>query len=218
MQIISILGQKGGTGKTTVSLAMAVAAMQDGRTVAVVDLDPQTTATNWQDRRETDNPTVISCQVSRLRFVLDAAAREGADLAIIDTPSKSSEAGIAAARAADVVLIPVRPQIYDLETLPALRDILKLAGQPSSFVVVNAAPTQGKRHEEAREAAKGLGFTVCPIILYQRAAYGDAPTKGQTVTEYAPNSKAANEVEQLYKFTCNIMNKLKGNKDGKQTR
>ena len=201
MQTISILGQKGGTGKTTTALALAVAAMKDGQSVVVVDLDPQTTATNWRDRRGLDNPAVVSCQVSRLRFVLNAAKDQGADLAIIDTPAKSSEASIEAARVADVVLIPLRPQIYDLETLPALRDILRLAGDPAAFVLLNSAPIQGKRHEEAREAAKGLGFTVCPVILYQRAAYGDAPTNGQTVSEFDPKGKAAQEVQQLYKFT-----------------
>jgi len=211
MKTISILGQKGGTGKTTTSLALAVAAIHAGRRVAVIDLDPQTTATNWADRRRReDGLTVVSCQVARLRFVIDAARNEGADLVIIDTPAKSSEAGIEAARAANIVLVPVRPQIYDLETLPAIRDILRLAGEPSSFVVINSAPVQGKRHIEAQEIAKNLGFAVCPIILYMRAAYGDAPTTGQTVTEYEPGGKAALEVELLYKFTCKLLNKLEG--------
>ncbi len=207
MKTISILGQKGGTGKTTTALALAVAANQAGRSVVVIDLDPQTTATNWYDRRgSSDSLTVVSCQVARLRFVLEAAKNEGADLVIIDTPAKSSEAGIEAARSADMVLVPVRPQIYDLETLPAIRDILRLSGEPSSFVVINSAPIQGKRHIEAQEAAKSLGFAVCPIVLYLRAAYGDAPTTGQTVTEYEPESKAALEIEQLYKFTCKHLN------------
>ena len=211
MQTISILGQKGGTGKTTTALALAVAATRAGRSVAVIDLDPQTTATNWADRRKTeDSLSVVSCQVARLRFVLDAAKNEGADIVIIDTPAKSSEAGIEAARSADVVIVPVRPQIYDLETLPAIRDILRLAGDPSAFVVINSAPIQGKRHLEAQEAAESLGFSVCPIVLYLRAAYGDAPTIGQTVTEYEPQGKAALEVEQLYKFTCQHLNKLEG--------
>ena len=177
--------------------------MQDGQAVVVIDLDPQTTATNWHDRRGLDTPAVVSCQVSRLRFVLDAARDQGADLAIIDTPAKSAEASIEAARVADVVLIPLRPQIYDLETLPALRDILRLAGDPAAFVLLNSAPIQGKRHEEARAAAKALGFAVCPVILYQRAAYGDAPTNGQTVSEFDSKGKAAHEVQQLYKFTNN---------------
>ena len=207
MKTISILGQKGGTGKTTTALALAVAANQAGRSVVVIDLDPQTTATNWYDRRgSSDSLTVVSCQVARLRFVLEAAKNEGADLVIIDTPAKSSEAGIEAARSADMVLVPVRPQIYDFATLPAIRDILRLSGEPSSFVVINSAPIQGKRHIEAQEAAKSLGFAVCPIVLYLRAAYGDAPTTGQTVTEYEPESKAALEIEQLYKFTCKHLN------------
>ena len=208
MQTISIIGQKGGTGKTTTALALAVAAMQDGRTVVVVDLDPQTTATNWHDRRELDNPSVVSCQVSRLRFVLDAASKEGANLVIIDTPAKSAEASIEAARVASMVLIPLRPQIYDLETLPAIRDILRLAGDPVAFVLINSAPVQGKRHLEAQEAAKSLGFSVCPVILYQRAVYGDAPTNGLAVTEFDPTGKAAKEVRQLYKFTSDFMNKM----------
>lgn len=208
MQTISVLGQKGGTGKTTTTLALAVAATRNGHNVAVIDLDPQTTATNWADRRRIeDNLTVVSCQISRLRFVLDAAEKEGANFVIIDTPAKSSEAGIEAARAANMVLVPVRPQIYDLETLPAIKDILRISGEPLSFVVINAAPIQGKRHIEAQEVAKNLGFSVCPTILYLRAAYGDAPTNGLTPTEYEPDGKAAAEIEQLYKFTCTQLKK-----------
>ena len=77
----------------------------------------------------------------------------------------------------------------------------------------SSAPIQGKRHLEAQEVAKSLGFAVCPIVLYLRAAYGDAPTTGQTVTEYEPGGKAALEIEQLYKFTCNHLNQLKGKQD-----
>ena len=178
MQTISILGQKGGTGKTTTALALAVAASQAGRSVAVIDLDPQTTATNWADRRKADDGlTVVSCQVSRLRYVLNAAKNEGADIAVIDTPAKSSEAGIEAARSANMVFVPVRPQIYDLETLPSIRDILRLAGEPSSFVVINSAPIQGKRHLEAQEVSQKLGFCRmpdCPLFacrLWRRPDY-----------------------------------------------
>jgi chromosome partitioning protein len=207
MKTISVTSQKGGTGKTTVAENLAGAALQDGLTVVVVDLDPQTTATNWHDRRGLEQPSVVSCQVSRLRFVLDTARNEGADLVIIDTPPKHAEASLEAARAADVVIIPVRPQIGDLETLPAMRDILRIAGDPAAFVLINAAPHQGKRHEEAQEAAKSLGFSVCPVTWYQRNVYGDAPASGQTAVEFDAKSKAAQEVQELYKFTSNYLNK-----------
>ena len=91
MHVLAIIGQKGGNGKTTTALGLAVAASVAGHDVAVIDLDPQTTAANWSDRRGKETPAVVSCQVSRLAQVLAAAAKEGADLAIIDTPGKSAE-------------------------------------------------------------------------------------------------------------------------------
>lgn len=220
MHIISIVGQKGGTGKTTTAESLAVAAMQHGKRAVIVDLDPQATAANWHDRRGGgENPAVVSCQASRLRFVLETARNEGADIVLIDTPPKSAEAAIEAVRAASLVLLPVRPQINDLETLPALQDILKLAAnKPPAFVVINAAPVQGQRHVEAQEAAQGLGFWVCPVVLFQRAAYGDAPTSGQTVTEYDPEGKAAQEMRGLYKFTYDFLEKLEGVRHDEQTR
>jgi chromosome partitioning protein len=148
MKTISIIGQKGGTGKTTTALSLAVAAASDGQAVAVIDLDPQTTATNWHDRRGGNKPAVISCQISRLRAVLATAKEQRADLVIIDTPAKSSEASLEAARLSDLVIIPLHPQIYDLETLPAMKDLLRLAGDPASFVVINGAPHQGKRQRD----------------------------------------------------------------------
>ena len=108
MKIIAIIGQKGGSGKTTTALGLAVEAARKGRAVAVIDLDPQATATNWSDRREMkDAPAVVSCQVVRLRQVLDAAKAQGVKVAIIDTAGKSTDAAIAAAKVADKVLMPM---------------------------------------------------------------------------------------------------------------
>ena len=59
MQVLAIIGQKGGSGKTTATVGLAVQAMRAGRTVAVIDLDPQTTAANWSDRRGKESPAVV---------------------------------------------------------------------------------------------------------------------------------------------------------------
>lgn len=201
MHVLAIIGQKGGNGKTTTALGLAVAAALAGRDVAVIDLDPQTTAANWSDRRGKDTPAVVSCQVSRLAHVLEAAAKEGADLAIIDPPGKSTDALIAAAKAADFVLMPLQPQLYDIETLASLKDVLTLAGNPPAAVFVNRAPTQGKRHTETQEAATAQGFTVCPVVIFARAAHGDAGNIGQAAAEYDPNGKAAQEMAELYAYS-----------------
>ena len=122
MFVISLVGQKGGTGKTTVALGLAVAAAHAGHTVAVIDLDPQATASKWKDRRSDENPAVVSAQASRLKPALEVARSSGADYVIIDSAGRSDDSALAAARAADLILIPTRTSILELETLPALPD------------------------------------------------------------------------------------------------
>jgi chromosome partitioning protein len=206
MKIIAVVGQKGGCGKTTTAQNLAVAASEAGQTVVLIDLDSQPTSANWGDRRTAEAPAVVSAQVARLRSVLEAARKQGTTLAVLDTPPRTSEATLEATKAADLVLVPVRPIINDMETLPALRELVTLAGGPVTYVVINAAPPQGKLYAEAQRAAKNMGFEVCPVVLRQRAAYGYAPGGGQSVIEYEPNGKAAEEIRALYKFVIKLLN------------
>lgn len=215
MYTIAVVGQKGGTGKTTVAQNLAVAASRAKHSVAVIDLDPQTTATNWGDRREADTPTVVSCQVARLRFVLTEARANGVQWVLLDTPGKNAEATVEAAKAADLVLIPVQPLINDIETLPALRDLLRIAGEKPSLVIVNNAPIQGNRHVHAQETARDLGFLICPVVLFHRAALYDGPLSGLGVQEHEPEGKAAQEITQLYNFTNTLLHKTTGVQNGK---
>lgn len=205
MKILAIIGQKGGSGKTTTALGLAVEATRKGSAVAVVDLDPQATAASWGDRREDkEAPAVISCQASRLRQVLDAAKAQGVHLAIIDTAGKSNETAIAAAKVADWVLMPIQPQLFDIETLKSVKEILTLAGNPAAAVVINRAAVQGRRHEETYEAAEAMGFTVAPVVMFQRTAHGDAGNIGLTAVEYEPKGKAGQEMAALYDYIINL--------------
>ena len=209
MQTISLLAQKGGTGKTTLALSLAVAAVRAGRTVAVIDLDPQASAGNWADRRALkEAPAVVSAHVPRLLSVIDTARQNGVDLLLIDTPGKSEQAALAAAKAADLVLIPCRPQIYDIETLAATKEIIELAGGRPAFVIFNAVPPQGRRHEEAKAAIEEMGLAVCPAAFVQRAAFGDAPNAGQSAAEFEPDGKAAQEISLVYKFVSNALEEV----------
>jgi chromosome partitioning protein len=218
MNTIAIVGQKGGTGKTTIAEALAVTASNSGYTVAVIDLDPQTTATNWRDRRKHEEPSVVSCQVARLRFVLDEARKNGVDLVILDTPGKNAEATIEAAKAANLVLIPIQPIINDIETLPALRDLLRVAGDKPSVVIINNAPIQGRRHIEAQETAQDMGFTVCPVVIFRRAAHYDSPLSGLAAPEHEPGGKAAQEISQLHNFTSGLLHNNTGGEDEQQAK
>jgi chromosome partitioning protein len=209
MFTISLVGQKGGTGKTTTVLGLAVAAARAGHDVAVIDLDPQATAANWKDRRQDENPPVVSAQASRLKQTLDAARAGGVEYAFIDTAGRSDDSALNAARAADLVLIPSRPNIVEVETLPQVRDLLRLAGNPPAFVLLNGIhPTAGRSTvSDVGDAIRSLfGLTVCPVHLCQRNAYAEAMTSGRVPQEVDPDGKAGDELNRLFEFVCEFVN------------
>ena len=95
---LALVAQKGGTGKTTLALTLAVAAEQAGRRAVVLDIDPQATACKWSDRREASTPVVLDAQPARLGRALETAAAEDVDLVVIDTPARLESAALEAAR------------------------------------------------------------------------------------------------------------------------
>ena len=104
MDVVAVIAQKGGVGKTTLALSLAVAAQRAGKTAALVDLDPQATACNWGDRRGNEAPVIVSAQPARLPHVLKSAEESGAQFVIIDTPPRAEQAAMAAAKAAGLIL------------------------------------------------------------------------------------------------------------------
>ena len=148
MTTIAIIGQKGGTGKTTVAVALAVTAALAGETVIVLDMDPQVNAQSWASRREDDTTevNVVAVSPGRLRQAVEAAQKGGADLILIDTPGKNETLAAEAAKLADLVLIPCNPTIFHMETLPASRATVRAAADPPAFVIyTNVHPTRMHR-------------------------------------------------------------------------
>ena len=207
MQTVTLLAQKGGTGKTSLALALAVCAADAGQIAVILDVDPQATACNWHHRRRhADAPVVSHVQPTRLRHTCATAAAQGVDLAVIDTPARTEAAALEAARLADLVVIPCRPQIYDVETIPATQQLLALAGHPSAVVILNAVPSRGQRRvEQVRTAIARFGLPVCPFTVGHRAAVGDAAALGLTVTEFQPSSPAADEARQVARWIGHVL-------------
>jgi len=216
MFTIAIIAQKGGVGKSVVSIGLSVAATLAGFATVLIDLDPQATAANWKDRRAEENPAVVSAQASRLKSVLDASRKAKIDLAIIDTAGRNDDSALQAARAADLVLIPCRPIMVEIETLPAVKDLLMLAGNPQAFVLLNGIhPTSTKQADDARDMIlKAFNLRCCPVHMCQRNAYGEAPTSGQTPQELDPEGKASLELQRLFEFTCEVVKLGKGEHSG----
>lgn len=200
MKVLSVIAQKGGTGKTTLSLAIACAAAADGLSAVVVDLDPQATAASWGDRRTAGSPVVVPAQPPRLHRILEAAVQQGVDLAVVDTAPRVEQSAVAAARAADLVAVPCRPAVYDLETVAATRDLVAAVAPGTPLLcVLNGVPPRGPRQPQARALLADIGVPVCGPAIGLRAAVDYAAAAGTSAAEYEPRGKAAAEAAALYR-------------------
>jgi chromosome partitioning protein len=119
-------------------------------------------------------------------------------LVLIDTAPHVEGAALAAARAADLILIPCRPGILDLRAIGSTAELVRIASKPA-FVILNAVPPGATRvAEDARAAVAVHGLAVAPVELSQRAPFGHSLTVGQGVVEFEPSGRAAMEIAELH--------------------
>lgn len=207
MKTLALISQKGGVGKTTLATALAVAADQDGKTVAVFDLDPQASASFWKDTRSRDTPAVVAIPAARLSHMLKAAAASGCDLAIIDAPPFAKDISFEAAQHADFVLIPTRPAVLDVMAMTRTLELVAHYRRPHA-VVLTFCPPQGREVADTEDAVRALGATLIPVRIHNRIAYSRAQQTGLTALEFEPDGKAALELRELYAHMCMHLNML----------
>ena len=202
MQTIAVISQKGGAGKTTMSLHLAVAAQAAGFSTVLLDMDPQGTAEAWSEWRKEAPPVVIPAKTASLVRTLEKVEGYGADLVVIDTPPLADAEARSAAKLSDLVLVPCRPNAFDLHSIKTTADLIRFAGKPA-FVVFNAGPVAAARlYAETTEIVTELGLKVAPIRLSERATFRHSTGSGQAAQEAEPNSKAAAEIKALWMWAC----------------
>lgn len=203
MKKVALISQKGGSGKSTLSLHLATEASRKGKKVLVIDLDPQGNAVRWAGRRGDLPPDVSAESPAALDDVLQDAEAEGYDLVVFDTAPNADRTALRAAKAADLIMIPCRPSQFDLEAIGATLDLCEVAKRPA-IVVLNAAPIRSRVVEEAREAIAERGATVCPVIIRDRVALRHCMPDGRVAAELDPESAASTEITALYNsmMTC----------------
>jgi chromosome partitioning protein len=221
MKVISPICQKGGTAKTTTAINLAVEALAYGLEVVIIDLDPQVSACDWKDIRGEAPPVVAATPVPHLERTLKAAADNGADLAIIDTAGRTNDAANAAARAADVILVPLQPSLIDLKTLGATLDIIRIAGNKPTRALLARVKASGTRHEDTTTWLIEQGVEVCPASLGERVTYQDAYAQGLGVSEAEPSGKAALEIKNVYLYVSSLLDlptRRANNEEGRSAR
>lgn len=215
MNVIAFVTQKGGTGKSSLAVSLAVAAEERGIKTSIIDLDPQGTAKNWYERREgTGGPEVNALQAGQLDAAMGLLKKQGVQLVIIDTPGVDTPASTAAIQVANLCLIPARPSIADIEAAtPTVRSITRL-GKPFSYVLNQCPPGRSIRTSDAFRVLQ-LSGAVASTPLAIRADHMDALATGQGVTERDTTSKAASEVRELLQWA---LNRMEGKRHGQETR
>ncbi len=194
-----MLSEKGGAGKTTLSVHLATAAQLAGQSAAILDLDPQGSAYAWAERR-TEPPEAQAIPPVALASWLAKLDEAGASVVVLDTGRDSNNAGYTAAKAADIVIVPCRAGGFDFLALTRTLDLCKLAGK-RPFVILNALrPGASRADLDARESLAGLDCDLCPVTIHDRADFRAASVHARSAQEIEPKGKAAQEIAALYSW------------------
>lgn len=196
MKAITFVTQKGGSGKSTLCISLAIAAQEAGQSVCILEMDRQATVSDWAEHRETQTPEVAQIDAPQLDDVMKELKGSAYDYVFIDTPGVDSPGTLSAIRAADLCVIPSRPTPADLRAFkPTLAAIYRL--EKRFTFVLNQTPPRSYRVRDAVDGLAVLG--VLPDVnVVMRNDHQDAIGMGQGVTEFNPKGQAAEEIRKLW--------------------
>jgi chromosome partitioning protein len=198
MKILTFASSKGGVGKSTLTGHLAAEAERHGAgPVAIVDCDPQGSLAEWWNSRAAQTPLFARADVRRLRQDLEALARQGIALVIIDTPPALIEVITAAIAVADLVVIPCRPSPHDLRTIGVVVAMCQKANTPL-VLVLNAVIARSRLTGDAVEVLRRTAPAL-KTIVHQRQLFASSMIDGRTAGEIEPRSAAAEEITALWR-------------------
>ncbi len=206
MRTLAILSRKGGTGKTTLALHLAVAARAAGLSALIADLDRQHSAMEWARVRGPVGPAVEPVKPGALFTRQQDAQRQGFDLLVVDTGPNIEGDVEQATRCADLCLVVTRPNFFDVRAVADTAALVERIGRQGVFVLNQAPPRRNGAEAslvvEAAEGLQGLGLPLAPIGLRARAAYQQGVAVGLTAQEIDPTCLAAREVTALWRWVA----------------
>ncbi len=206
MIVITLVTQKGGAGKTTLAVNLAVSGAMKKPGTLIIDLDPQESASKWWQRRDIDEPGLVKLKPPELPEALRLAKSNGTGRVFIDTAGHDSLVNNQAVMAADFCLVPCQPSVIDIEAVYPTVEALKRLEKPFAFVLTRC-PAVGQDEKSARAGLSGLGLVAKPFTG-ERKAYKSALALGEGVVEYDERDKAAAEIKALERWINQKMRKV----------
>jgi chromosome partitioning protein len=212
MHTIALISRKGGTGKSTLAIGLAVAAMEAGHRACLLEADPLGTVSNWRRRRTAAEPTVETIHDGYALFHrVQALAHSGVTLTIVDTAGGWSDASRGAVAAANFCLIPARPSPADIEAAAPTLAAVRENGKPFAFVLNQVQARSARLNGAAgslgeRAVALKMADVLALPAIVLRNDQQDALGVGLGVTEFAPRGKSAEEIRGLWRWVWARLN------------
>lgn len=205
MKTIAILNQKGGSGKTTLSINIAETLRRKNQSVVLIDSDPQGSARDWAAAAEHCPFPVVG--IDRPTIDRDIKAITDRDYIIIDGAPQIANLAASAIKAADIVLIPVQPSGLDIWATSDMVDIIKqrieiTEQRLKAAFVINRAIKNTKIGQEIMAVIAEYGLPVLSTVVYQRVSYASTISEGQTIFD----SKHIDAINEMNNIVNEIMN------------
>ena len=202
MRTLSVMSRKGGTGKTTVTMCLGIAAHLRGYRVVIADMDPQGSTSSGFRPRVCEGPEVVEAAGGKIHQIKYTSEVRGIDFLIIDTPGTADANTLNAIHAAHACLVVTRPNYFDLAGAVSSADTIRQLAKPG-LVMLNQTPPRraGLEASSVQKAREALRFTRLPVAdttLCARAIYGTALSQGMSPEELLPNGAAAAELAALW--------------------
>ena len=198
--IISFVNQKGGVGKTTTAINLAASLKRRNNNLLFIDTDPQGSAMHWH-AVESNNAFEIMHHPDPINKEDIEALSQNYDYVVIDAPPAIGDITKSILAVTELSIIPLSPSSLDIWSCKGTLEMIQ-ESQPENpdmnvKLLINRKIPGTRVGREARASLDIFDMDVLDSELCQRVAYIDAMTSGVSVMQYAPGSKAADEIEQL---------------------
>lgn len=202
--IISVINQKGGVGKTTLSIHIASTLALAGKKVLLIDADVQRSALDWAAAREDDPIFTVVGMPSNTIHKQVKRLESDYDYIIIDGPPRVYDVAKSCIASSDIVLIPIQPSPYDVWSAEEVVKLINEVKEPLSgykkikaVFVINRKIPKTVIGRDVEEALSNYNIPVMKTHLHQRVTYAETASIGSSAIEADPESIAGKEIKAL---------------------
>ena len=202
MKTLAVISRKGGAGKTTLSINLALASHLGGWKTMLADIDPQRSASDALRARTEPGPSIAEINAGKLFQTRSQALHDAYDVMLIDTPAAPDSDVAVAVNSADLCVLVCRPTFLDIASVARSAEMVRRLGKAGLIVLKQAPSKRGGLEpvgvQKAIEALRFCGLPIAPVGMRARSIYQQAIARGRSVGEWDAASPAAQEIDRLW--------------------